>query len=259
MNSKPKYIIISIASAVAFIFIWYLLTDIFHVFKSVVLPSPVKVFNAFITKVTNPNPDGSTLLEHTISSLKLAAFGLGLGSVIGVPLGILMAWNRKFDLFVKPIFDLMRPIPPIGWIPLMLVFFGIGVLSKAVIIFIASFVPCVVNAYSGIKTTNDVHLWVSQTFGASRTTMLFKVAVPSALPMIFTGFRIALAAAWASLVAAEMLAAQKGLGFMIMFNRMMARADNIIVGMLAIGIIGAILSMLLRLVEKKFIKGWIQK
>lgn len=238
-----------------FILLWYLITDVFQLFPSTTLPSPVKIFGAFIEKLTNPNPDGATLLQHTLASLEVALYGYLLGIVIGIPIGIAMAWNKKVDLFVKPLFDLLRPIPPIGWIPLMLVFFGIGVLSKAVIIFISAFIPCVLNAYTGIRQTNAVHLWVAQTFGASRKKRLFKVAIPSALPMMFTGLRVALANSWASLVAAEMLGAQRGLGYMIQMNRQMARADNIIVGMLAIGLVGALLSLILGMIEKKYVKG----
>jgi NitT/TauT family transport system permease protein/taurine transport system permease protein len=254
MNNLLKSTILSIISMIAFIAVWYLLTDITHVFARQILPSPVRVFRAFITKLWNPNPDGATLFQHTMASLQVTMYGYSLGFVLGIPLGIAMAWDKRVDLFVKPLFDILRPIPPIGWIPLMLVFFGIGITSKAAIIFISAFIPCVLNSYTGIKQTNHVHLWVGRTFGASRRQLLFTVAIPSALPFIFSGLRISLASSWASLVAAEMLAAQRGLGYMIQMNRMMARADNIIVGMLTIGIIGALVSALLGQIEKRFVK-----
>lgn len=255
MNKKYKYTLISICSVLCFLGFWYLITDGLHIFAETILPSPVKIFQAFVYKLSNKNPDGATLWQHTLSSLQVAIYGYVLGVVIGMPLGIAMAWNKKVDLFAKPLFDLLRPIPPIGWIPLMLVFFGIGMLSKAVIIFISAFIPCVLNAYTGIKQTNSVHLWVAQTFGAGRTKMLWKVAVPSAMPMIFTGLRVGLANSWAALVAAEMLGSQRGLGYMIQMNRMMARADNIIVGMLVIGVVGALLSIVLGSMEKLLVKG----
>ena len=98
-----------------------------------------------------------------------------------------MAWFRRVDMFVTPLFDLIRPVPTIAWIPLMILWFGIGLGAKAAIIFVSAFVPCVINAYAGIKQTKPVHLWVAQTFGASRREMLFTVAIPTALPLIFTG------------------------------------------------------------------------
>jgi NitT/TauT family transport system permease protein/taurine transport system permease protein len=123
------------------------------------------------------------------------------------------------------------------------------------LLFLIGFIPCGFISYTGIIQTNDVHMWVAKTFGASKRQLLTKVAVPSALPMIFTGLRVALANSWASLVAAEMLAAQRGLGYMIQMNRMMARSDNIFVGMLMIGVIGAIIAVVLGFIERKYVKG----
>ena len=137
----------------------------------------------------------------------------------------------------------------------MILWFGIGLGAKAAIIFVSAFIPCVINSYAGIKQTRPVHLWVAQTFGASRTKMLFTVAIPTAMPLIFTGLRISLQAAWTTLCAAEMLAANKGLGYMIQLNRSLARADLIIVGMLTIGLIGTIFSVVLGKMEKKMVRG----
>ena len=165
------------------------------------------------------------------------------------------AWFRRVDMFVTPLFDLIRPVPTIAWIPLMILWFGIGLGAKAAIIFVSAFVPCVINAYSGIKQTKPVHLWVAQTFGASRREMLFTVAIPTALPMIFTGLRISLGTAWMTLCAAEMLASNKGLGYMIQVNRSLARADLIVVAMLVIGLIGTIFTVVLNELEHRCVKG----
>lgn len=195
------------------------------------------------------------MLQHLGASLKVAMSGYLIGAVIGMPLGIFMAWNRKIELFFEPIFDLIRPIPGIAWIPVMIVIFGIGLLSKAMVIFLSSFTAMVINSYSGIKQTKTVHLWVGQTFGATNAQLLFKVAIPSALPMILTGLRVALASSWGALVAAEMLASSRGLGFMIQQSRGLGRTDVIISGMIAIGIVGALLTWLLTLLEKAILKG----
>ena len=175
--------------------------------------------------------------------------------MIGVPLGIITGWYEKADLVIKPIFDLLRTIPPIGWIPLMIIWFGIGIQAKAGIVFLASFIPCVINTYSGIKQTRSVHIWVVQTFGATRLQTLFYVAIPTAMPMIFTGLKLSLNTAWAALVAAELLGAVSGLGYMIQMARMTVRPDIIIVGMLTIGAIGMILSNLLDYAEDHLVKG----
>ncbi len=250
-----KFGIISCISLMVFFLIWYICTDVLHLKPDYILPSPVQVFKAFVLKLTTKAPDGATLFGHIGSSLKVALSGYLLGAVIGIPLGIVMAWFHKVDLFVIPLFDLIRPVPTIAWIPLMILWFGIGLGAKAAIIFVSAFVPCVINSYSGIKQTKQVHLWVAQTFGASRTRMLFTVAIPTALPLIFTGLRISLGTAWMTLCAAEMLASNTGLGYMIQLNRTLARADLIIVGMLTIGCVGILLTSLLNIFEKKMVRG----
>lgn len=252
---KNKYRLISFASICSVLLIWYLLTDGMHVFSPYLFPSPVTVFRAFITKLTVKIPDGGTLGTHILSSLRVALLGYCLGIVVGVPLGILMAWNRTIDLIVKPIFDLIRPIPPVGWIPLMILWCGIGIRAQAMVIFVSSVTPCIVNSYSAIHQTKDVHKWVAQTFGATKAQVLLDVCIPSALPMIFSGMKVSLGASWMALVAAEMLAATQGLGYMIQMNRMVGRADNIIVGMIVIGMVGALLSAILNFFERKFVKG----
>lgn len=252
---KIKFAIVSTISLICFFAIWYVCTAVLNLKPSYILPSPMQVLGAFITKLTKTAPDGATLFGHILASLQVALSGYVLGALVGIPLGIAMAWFRRVDMFATPLFDLIRPVPTIAWIPLMILWFGIGLGAKAAIIFVSAFVPCVINAYAGIKQTKQVHLWVAQTFGASRKHMLFTVAIPTALPLIFTGLRISLGTAWMTLCAAEMLASNKGLGYMIQLNRTLARADLIIVGMLTIGCIGILLTWGLNVVEKKLVKG----
>lgn len=254
-EKKTKYTLISIASVAAFLTIWYLITDVFRMFPSSTFPSPVKVAQAFVKKLTVTTPDGGALGTHLASSLQVALYGYLLGVVIGVPLGILMGWYRKVDLIVKPIFDLIRPIPPVGWIPLMILWLGIGMEAKATVIFVSAVTPSIINAYTGIKQTSSVHIWVARTFGAGNFQTLIKVGIPSALPMIFAGLKVSLGASWMALVAAEMLASTEGLGYMIQMNRMVGRADNIMVGMITIGLVGALLTFLLETLEKVLVKG----
>lgn len=254
-KKRIKYGIISTLSLFCFFLVWYICTAILHLKPDYILPSPVQVVEAFIAKLNHKAPDGATLGGHILASLQVALSGYGLGAVIGVPLGICMAWYHKADLLITPLFDLIRPVPTIAWIPLMILWFGIGLGAKAAIIFVSAFVPCVINSYSGIKQTKQVHLWVSQTFGATKRDLLFTVAIPTALPLIFTGLKISLGTSWMTLCAAEMLASNKGLGYMIQLNRTLSRADLIIVGMLTIGAVGVILTAVLNAFERKFVKG----
>lgn len=240
---------------ISFLVFWQIICDYLKLFPSYVLPSPTRVVTTFLKKFVSKSPDGATLLQNLMASLEIALSGFALGAIFGVPLGIAMAWYKKVDLIAKPLFDLLRPIPPIAWIPIMILWLGIGTTAKASIIFVSSFIPCVVNSYSGIKQTNNVHLWVGQTFGATNFELLKKIAIPSALPYIFTGLRVSLGTSWVSLVAAEMLASTRGLGYMIQIGRVVARTDVIIVGMLSIGAVGAFLAFILQKVENKYIRG----
>lgn len=254
-KNKRRMLIISVLSVVIFLAVWQLVTDGLRLFPAQALPSPLKVAQSFVAKLTEVAPDNGTLFTHIISSLQVALSGYLIGALVGIPLGILTAWWRRADLIVTPLFDMIRPIPTIAWIPLMILWFGIGLGAKAAIVFMSAFVPCVINTYSGIKATSQVHKWVAETFGASRRQMLMTIAIPTALPYIFTGLRISLGAAWTSLAAAEMLASSSGLGFMIQINRTLARPDLILVGMLTIGAVGALLSVLLGLLERRVVKG----
>ena len=191
-KKNTKYICISVASVATVVVIWYLCINVLHMKSETVFPGPVKVFNTFITKLSSKAPDGATLQAHLWASIKVALFGYALGAVIGVPLGIAMAWNKWVDRFVRPLFDLIRPIPGLAWIPMFILLFGIGITSKALVIFLGALIACVVNSYTGIRQTKETHLWVGDVFGASDAQKLFKIAIPTALPMIFTGLRVAL-------------------------------------------------------------------
>lgn len=229
---------------------WHLATDVWHLTSPKLLPGPVKVFEDFIAKFSSKRSDGATLPDHTWSSLVLVLKGYFFGVLIGMPLGIMMGWSKWVRRFIRPLFDLLRPIPPVGWLPVVLILFGIGQEGKVFIIFFATLMPCVLNAYSGITQTGESLLTLAQSFGAGRVKQLFFVAIPSALPQLFTGLRTALSTSWATLVAAEMLAAQKGLGHMIQINRMNSNPSYIIVAMLVIGVTGALFSLVLGLAEK---------
>lgn len=249
-----KYKIISVLSILSVLFIWWFITDGKHIVSPLILPSPGKVYQTFIYKFKGgKNPDGSSLIGHIIASLQIALGGYSIGVLIGVPLGIAMAWNRKFERFAKPLFDIIRPIPALAWIPLMILWLGIGYFSKVGIIFFAAFISATINSYAGIKQTRTVHLWVARTFGATDKQMLFKVAIPTALPMIFTGLRLALGSSWVALVAAELLAATKGVGYMIQVGRMLGRPDIVIVGMITIGVVGYLLSFILEVLQRKLV------
>lgn len=242
---------ISIVSFLLFLAAWELICRLDLIGPYQLVP-PSEVLTVFFEKLTDVDPDGTVLQEHAMASLGLALAGFVAAVAIGVPLGLLMGWYPKVNLLVRPLFDAVRPIPPIAWIPIAILWLGIGMTAKAFIIFLAAFVPCVINSYTGIRLTNPVLIRVAEIYGASNFETFRKIGVPSAVPMIFTGMKLSLNAAWTTLVAAELLAASVGLGFMIQQGRRLARPDIIIVGMLTIGFLGALMSWILTRIEARF-------
>lgn len=252
-SDNIKYALMGAASVLAVLLIWQL-SVMLGLINEKSLPASTTIFKTLLFKIGNKPPDGNILAVNILASLQVALSGFGLAIVIGIPLGLFMGWWKYADRFIRPIFELIRPIPPIAWIPLVVVWMGIGLKAKALIIFFTAFVPCVINAYTGIKLTSQTLINVSKTFGAPDLEIFYKVGIPSSLPMVFAGVRVALGNAWSTLVAAEMLAASAGLGYMIQTGRTVARPDIVIVGMLVIGGIGAVLSGLLSRLEGYFLK-----
>jgi len=250
-------LMLSIAGIVGFFIIWQLLVET-GIVSSRYVERPTKILELFFVKLTDPRPDGSVLGVNILASLQVSLTGFLIAIVTGVPLGLFMGWYKGFDRFVRPVFEIVRPIPPISWIPLTIVWMGIGLQAKAFIIFFSAFIPCVINSYTGIKLTNQALINVAKTFGASNFTTFYKIGIPSAMPMVFAGIRIALGNSWATLVAAEMLAASAGLGYMILMGRQFARPDIIILGMLVVGAIGAMFSAVLGFAESRVLR-WREK
>lgn len=245
---------LSIVGILAFLLIWQLAVYS-GLLSSRYVPMPSDVIRLLFEKWSDPNPDGAVLGVHILSSLQVALTGFFLAIIIGVPLGLLMGWFKGFDSFMRPIFEILRPIPPVSWIPITIIWLGLGLQAKAFIVFFSAFVPCVINAYTGIRQTSETLINVGKICGASNFTIFRKIGIPSAMTMIFAGIRVALGNAWATLVAAEMLAANAGLGYMIQQGRSFARTDIIILGIVIIGTLGVIFTWILERVEGKVL-GW---
>lgn len=252
-KEKIKLFLLSLISVAVALTIWQLAVSLGWVNSRYVV-GPIDVVKLFFLKFSDSTPDGALLQTHITTSLILVFRGYLTAIIVGVPLGLLMGYYNTLDKLVGPIFEILRPIPPIAWIPLSVVWLGIGTPAKSFIIFVASFVPCVINCYTGIKLTTPVMINVGKTCGASRWKIFTSVCVPSAMPMTFTGIRVAIGNAWSTLVAAEMLASSSGLGYMIQQGRTLARSDVIIVAMLTIGVIGAFLLWLLDKLESVVLK-----
>lgn len=248
-----EYAYIAVISVLIFLLIWQLLVYS-GVLSSKILPMPTQVLTTFVEKLYSENPDGATLQHNIWVSLKIAVSGLVMAIGIGVPLGLLMGWYKTVDRFVRPLFEIIRPIPPIAWIPLTILWIGIGMEAKMMIIFFASFIPCVINSYTGIKGTNQTLINVAKTYGASNFKIFLTVGVPSAMPLAFAGIKVALSSAWATLVAAELLAANAGVGYMISMGRQFGRPDIIVLGMVTIGVLGYVFNLIFDKLENIVVK-----
>ena len=256
-RDRRKAFLLGVISIFLFLVVWQLLCT-FHVVKENALVSPLEVIRSIFIKIGDTRPDGNTLLENIWSSFKLAMIGFCLALVIGLPLGLLMGWYRPLDRFVRPIFEIIRPLPPIAWIPIVIVLLGIGIVAKSFIIFFTTFVPIVINSYTGIRETNPVYINFAKTYGYSNWRIFLTVGIPSAMPLAFAGMIISLGNGWGTLVAAEMLASSSGLGYMISMGRSYGRIDIIIAGMLVIGLIGLALTTALEAAEDYVLK-WRRK
>ncbi len=250
---SAKYLITSIAVVLLVLVVWQLAVQLYLV-STRFFDSPVGVVQTIIRKVTDKKPDGGLLLQHIWASAKVVWLGFLLAAVIGIPLGLFMGWFRMCDRIIRPLFEMIRPIPSLAWIPIVLLFLGIGVQARSVIIFTGCFVATVLNTYTGIRSTNQTLINVAKTCGASNLEIFWKVGVPSAMPMIFAGLKTSMGSAWGTIVAAEMLASSNGLGYMIQMGRSFGSVSLIMAGIIVIGILGFISSGIVSLVEGVVLK-----
>ena len=171
--------------------------------------------------------------------------------LFGIPFGLLIGWNKRCCDFLKPIFELIRPVPALAWIPLMTLWFGIGESSKIALIFIGTLMPVVVNTYSGVRLIPRLNIDVARAFGATEFQIVKEIVLPCSLSAIMAGVKTAMGTAWIVVLAAEMISANSGLGFMIIRGSDVADLSLVILAMIIIGVIGAVLSWLLTLAERK--------
>ena len=212
---------------------------------SVVFPTPWQV----VTGTAELVRDGS-LWEHIGASLFRVGTGFLLAVVVAVPLGLWMGWVKGAYITLNPLFQMLRPISPIAWIPIAILWFGVGNISPIFLIFISSVFPMIVQTTAGVHTIEQRYLRAAANFGVSRRTLFGHVVIPAVLPQVIVGMRIGLGVAWLVVVAAEMIALRSGLGYLIIDSRNAGnRYDLVIAGMIIIGLIGLLLDGLMRMLE----------
>ncbi|MHB8894218.1 MAG: ABC transporter permease [Candidatus Geothermincolia bacterium] len=219
-------------------------------------PSPWDALKGIYDLIVTGLPPGYHLQGHLVASLVRVFTGFGIALVIAVPLGIFMGWSRWVETVVDPLVEVIRPVPPLAWLPLALVWFGLGLGSSAFIIALGAFFPILLNTVLGVKSVDRNLVEAARTLGAKDRTILGRVIVPAATPSIITGVRIGMGIAWMTLVAAELIGVKNGygLGYMIMTARDLARFDLLVAGIVVIGLVGFLIDWLIRLLEKRLLR-----
>ncbi|MGV6875300.1 ABC transporter permease subunit [Pseudochelatococcus sp. B33] len=242
---------LSIATLLALLAIWWAVTAA-GVIAPLFLPPPEAVYRQFITVLTEGYVS-STLLEHLGASLARVFAALIASAAIAIPVGFAIALSPVGRGILDPLLELLRPIPPLAYLPLVIIWFGIGEVSKVLVIGVAMLAPIALSTAAGVRSVAPDRLDAARSLGATRAQLLRYVIFPSALPEIVTGIRIALGAGWTTLVAAELVAATRGLGFMIQSAAQFLVTDIVIMGILVIAAVAFLLEAAVRVLEKIFV------
>jgi len=229
--------------------LWYALTAT-GVISSARFASP-REFWAALVQINVQGYADAKLWQHVMHSSKLVAMGFAAAVAVGVPLGLAMGWSKRAEAFFNPAFLLLRPIPPLAWIPLAIVWLGLGDAAKVMVIFVAAFVPSVINSYTGVRAIEPYLVEASAMLGVRRWSFVSEVLVPGAMPYIFTGLRLSLQAAWTTLVAGELVGALHGVGQVLSAAAQDIYPAMILVGMAFVGLAGAAMTWMLGWVERR--------
>jgi NitT/TauT family transport system permease protein len=242
----------SIAGFVIFFGVWQFLSSIGWI-NSVLLPSPLQLCAAAYELMS-----AGILWTHTLASLSRVLIGFLLAAVVGIGLGLALGWSEVLSDLVRPLVESVRPIPPIAWTPIAILWFGVGDAPSYFLVFIGAVFPVFVNTFSAVRNIDRVQINAALCLGATPGLLIRDVLIPAALPVIFPGLRIALGVGWMCVVAAELIAAQSGLGYMIQQNRVLLQTQNVVTGMITIGVVGFAMGALMEVAERRLIP-WMER
>jgi taurine transport system permease protein len=237
----PARLIVGALSVLCVLGLWQTATSWLGWIKPLFLASPAGLWEAFASSVREPY-GGATLPAHVLVSLGEVLVGFAGGVAVGIPLGVGMGWSPLIGRIMSPFFNTVRQIPPLAWVPLAVVWFGIGFAPKAFVIFIAAVVPSTINAFIGVRLVDRDLLNAARVFGARGARLLGQAVIPSAAPLLFTGVRLSLQISWTTVVAAELLASSAGLGFMMVNASRNLQPEFIMLSMAMIGLLGALMT-----------------
>lgn len=243
--------LLSLASVLGILFVWWLVTWAGWV-KPLFLPSPGAVLNKFLDVWTNGFTN-TPFLEHVGVSAARVFGAFLLACAIGIPLGIAMGMSPTVRGLFDPPLEFYRPIPPLAYLPLMIIWFGIGETSKVLLIFLSVLAPVTLGARSGVKSAAIEQIHAAYSFGATRWQVMVHIILPSALPEILTAMRIGIGFGWTTLVAAEMVAATSGVGYMVLTASQFLQTSTVVMGIFVIAVIAYGFDLFMRFVERKLV------
>ncbi|WP_162491700.1 taurine ABC transporter permease TauC [Pseudomonas caricapapayae] len=249
--SYPGTRAISVLTLAALLTLWWAVTAAGWI-EPLFLPSPADVLSKGWLLATKGYMD-STLWQHLHASLQRIGLALGAAIVTAIPVGIAIGHNRVARGIFDPLIEFYRPIPPLAYLPLIVIWFGIGEFSKVLLIYLAIFAPIAIATATGVRTVDPAKVRAAQSLGATRWQLIRHVVLPGALPDILTGIRIGLGVGWSTLVAAELIAATSGLGFMVQSAAQFLVTDVVVLGILVIAVIAFAMELGLRALQRKLV------
>ncbi|KNC92181.1 taurine ABC transporter permease TauC [Trabulsiella odontotermitis] len=262
INDKPRRLIVawrwpfsrqltlSAATLLVLLALWWGVASL-QLISPLFLPPPAQVLQKLLTIAGPQGFMDATLWQHLAASLTRILVALLAAVVLGIPVGIAMGLSPTVRGILDPLIELYRPVPPLAYLPLMVIWFGIGETSKILLIYLAIFAPVAMSALAGVKSAQQVRIRAAQALGASRFQVLWLVILPGALPEILTGLRIGLGVGWSTLVAAELIAATRGLGFMVQSAGEFLATDVVLAGIAVIAVIAFALELGLRALQRR--------
>jgi len=251
MKKKNNHIFLSLSTWGILLIIWYIVTET-GLIPPIKLPSPSQVINVFVDIIKN-GYNYIPLWRHLAISLFRLLLAIILAIITAVPLGLMSGYFPKLKAVFNSIINFIRPLPPLAYYTLLIVWFGIGETSKVTLLYIAAFMPIYISSLSAVTRVNENFIMSAKTLGANSKQTFFKVILPASLPEVFVGIRTAVSIAYTTLVSAEMIAATAGIGWMVLDAYKYLKTEVVFVGIIIMGLTGILLDYTLTLIERKIV------
>ncbi|UYM07784.1 ABC transporter permease [Solicola gregarius] len=250
-TGRSQYLLISVGSVLTVLILWWLITAL-DLVDPLFVPTPASVWDSFVTALTD-GYRGRGLLVHLAVSLQRLFVALALAVVIAVPLGVLVGFSRRLEAALEPLINFYRVLPPLAYYPLLIIWMGISEVPKVTLLFLAGFAPLFISVVQGVRNVSKGRLDAARSLGASDRQVMRYVVLPSILPDLFTGLRVAIGFTYTTLVAAEMVAATVGIGWMVLDAGRYLQSDIVFMGIIVMGITGIALDSLAKYAQRRIV------